>query len=124
MANEFARKLRREMTDAERRLWSKLRYRQIDGFRFRRQHPIGPYVADFVCLEAKLIVEIDGGQHGEAATADTERTRWLNSRGYEVLRFWNNEVNENVAGVLERLRERLRRETPHPNPPPQGGREN
>ncbi len=102
-----ARLLRRNSTDVERRLWHRIREKQIEGFRFRRQRPIGKYIVDFVCLEAKLIVELDGGQHAEHADADTARTEFLESLGYRVVRFWNNEVLENMEGVLERIREAL-----------------
>ena len=89
MPNERARALRKNMTDGERRLWQALRARQVDGMRFRRQHPIGPYIADFVCLERRLIVEVDGGHHTEddQIAHDARRDRWLNAEGYRVLRF-------------------------------------
>lgn len=103
------------------RLWARLRRQQIDGFRFRRQQPIGRYVVDFFCPEAKLIVEVDGGQHAGESDA---RTRWLAGRGYRVIRFWNNDVLRNTDGVVEKIRAVLRAAaTPHPDPPPQGGRE-
>ncbi|MGH6973436.1 MAG: endonuclease domain-containing protein, partial [Stellaceae bacterium] len=122
MASPLARKLRSTPTDAEARLWSRLRRQQIDGFRFRRQQPMGRYVVDFFCPEAKLIVEVDGGQH---ATDSSARTRWLEGSGYRVIRFWNNEVLGNTNSVVEKIHEALRAAgTPHPNPPPQGGREN
>ena len=89
------------MTDAERQVWQVLRLRQIDGHRFRRQVPIGGYIADFVCHEANLIIEIDGGQHDAALPAEIERTRFLEREGYRVLRFWNNEVLTNLEGVYE-----------------------
>jgi len=92
-----ARELREEMTDAERRLWSRLRARGAGG-KFRRQVPIGRFVADFACVEARLIVEIDGGQHAPAA--DASRTRVLESMGWRMLRFWNDEVLRNTEGVL------------------------
>lgn len=86
------------------RLWSRLRRQQIDGFRFRRQQPIGRYVVDFFCPEAKLIVEVDGGQHaGDSGV----RTRWLAGRGYRVIRFWNNDVLRSTDGVAEKIREAL-----------------
>jgi very-short-patch-repair endonuclease len=91
MASPQARFLRRNETDTEKRLWYRLRRQQLNGFRFRRQHPIGPFIVDFVCLSEKLIVELDGGQHAEQITADSERTAWLEGRGYRVLRFWNND---------------------------------
>ncbi len=105
MASPLARRLRATPTDAELRLWSLLRRGELGGFRFRRQHPMGRYVVDFFCAEAKLIIEIDGGQHdGE----DTARQNWLEARGYRVVRFWNNEVLGNTDGVLERILEALR----------------
>ena len=90
------------MTDAERKLWLGLREQQLG---FRRQAPIGRYIVDFVQHRSKLVVELDGGQHAEPAglTSDAERTSWLNSRGYNVLRFWNSDVNDNLAGVLETI---------------------
>jgi very-short-patch-repair endonuclease len=116
MANEFARSLRKYPTNAERKLWARLRQKQFGGFRFRRQQPIGSYVADFFCARAKLIVELDGGQHGKDSHAirDEVRTRWLDSQGYRVLRFWNNEVIQNLNGVLEGIEIALGA-APHPS---------
>jgi very-short-patch-repair endonuclease len=108
------------MTDAERRLWSRLRQRQIAGARFRRQVPIGIYIVDFFCPEHRLIIELDGGQHAADGEKDERRTAWLNSRGYRVMRFWNHEIFEEFDPVLEAIG--LALTTPHPNPPPQGGR--
>jgi adenine-specific DNA-methyltransferase len=102
-----ARKLRRSSTDVERKLWHRIRDKQIEDFRFRRQRPIGKYIVDFVCLDAMLIIEVDGSQHAEAIAADVARTQFLESLGYRVVRFWNNEVIDNVEGVLERVREAL-----------------
>lgn len=102
-----ARLLRKNMTDAEQRIWRALRLRQILGVKFRRQHPIGPYIADFVCIESKLIVEVDGGQHADQAPYDEDRTQWLEAKGYRVLRFWNNDVLGNMEGVLARILEAL-----------------
>ena len=102
-----ARKLRRNSTDVERKLWHRIRDKQIAEFRFRRQRPIGKYIVDFVCLDAQLIVELDGGQHAEDAAYDERRSAFLESLGYRVLRFWNNEVVENISGVLESVREAL-----------------
>jgi len=102
-----ARKLRRNSTDVERKLWHRLRDKQVEGFRFRRQRPIGKYIVDFICLEAKLIVELDGGQHAESTVNDAKRTVFLESLGYRVLRFWNHEVIENIERVLERMCEEL-----------------
>jgi len=99
---QLARRLRRTMTDAERRLWSHLRNRTLCGYKFRRQAPIGPYVADFACMERRLIVEVDGGQHS-ACVADALRTMALQAEGYRVLRFWNNDVLLQTPAVLEQI---------------------
>jgi very-short-patch-repair endonuclease len=127
MPSMRARELRRNTTEAERRLWYQLRRRQIDGFRFRRQVPLGPYIVDFACLSARLVVELDGGQHNEDANIvqDAARTTWLVAQGFHVLRFWNNDVFENMEGVWGTIAAALgmSRITPLPNPPPQGGRE-
>jgi len=105
----LARSLRRVQTPAERVLWNSLRSLQVGGSRFRRQHPIGNYIVDFVNLENKLIVEIDGGQHDENGVRrkDQKRTQWLESEGYRVLRFWNNDVLTNVEGVWLLIQEEL-----------------
>lgn len=110
MANQKARELRDNLTDAERKLWTKIRRKQLEGYRFRRQHPIGPFIVDFVCLEAKLVIEVDGGQHAdpEEARRDVGRTQWLRNEGYRVLRFWNNELLQNSAGVLQTILGNLR----------------
>jgi very-short-patch-repair endonuclease len=97
-----ARKLRQHATDAERKLWRSLRELDIP-FKIRRQHPIGPYIADFAIPAAKLVIEIDGSQHADMADADAERTRALNAQGYRVIRFWNNEVLGNLDGVLRTI---------------------
>jgi very-short-patch-repair endonuclease len=96
----IARKLRAEMTDAERLLWSRLRGRQL-GRAFTRQFQIGGSVADFACRAAKLIIELDGGQHDRLARADAARTQMIEAYGYKVIRYWNSEVMENLDGVLE-----------------------
>jgi len=96
-----ARELRKRSTNAEKKLWSYLRLRQIAGHKFRRQQPIGKYIADFACLEKKLVVEVDGGQHSEPIAYDEDRTMWLESQGYRVLRFWNNEVLKEIEIVLD-----------------------
>ena len=116
MAHAFARSLRKNPTKAERKLWRLLRQKQLAGFRFRRQQPIGPYIADFFCAPAKLIVELDGGQHSvdDRAAYDRARTRWLASRGYRVLRFWNMDVFKHADSVLEGIEIALR-DTPHPS---------
>ena len=100
-----AKALRRNETEAEKRLWRYLRNRGFHDRKFRRQHPIGPYVVDFLCLEEGLVVELDGGQHAIQAKRDEIRTRRLNALGFRVLRFWNNEVFDNTEGVLRRIAE-------------------
>jgi very-short-patch-repair endonuclease len=98
-----ARLLRKNQTDAEQLLWKQLRNRQLYNCKFRRQFPIAPYIADFACLELKLIIELDGGQHANQAHYDDQRTLFLEQRGFKVLRFWNNEVIDNMAGVFESI---------------------
>ncbi len=105
MASILARALRQNSTDAESRLWRHLRGKQIGGVRFRRQQPIEPYIVDFFCPEARLIVEVDGGQHADDSDI---RTRWLESRSYRVIRFWNNDVLSNTDGVLTMILQALR----------------
>ena len=105
-AAKSAKTLRQNSTDAERKLWTRLRDRQLLGFKFVRQQPIGPYIADFACREADLVVELDGGQHAESAR-DVERTEALTQHGYQVMRFWNNDVLTNLEGTLQMLAERL-----------------
>ncbi len=97
--SRHAARLRKEATDAERLLWGSLRNRRLTGHKFRFQATIEPFVADFLCVEARLIIEVDGSQHN--AEVDARRTHFLESRGYRILRFWNNEVLENLDGVLE-----------------------
>jgi len=104
-STQLARHLRKEMTSAERILWSYLRAKQLNGLKFRRQQPIGDYIVDFVCFEKRLIIEVDGGQHAENGDADLRRTQWLNERGYRVIRFWNNEVLNHCSGVLYKIME-------------------
>jgi very-short-patch-repair endonuclease len=95
------------MTDAERALWRHLRMEQVEGFKFRKQAPVGRYVVDFACLEEKLVIEVDGGQHDARRAADEVCTRVLGTQGYRVLRFWNNEVLGNIDGVLDVIRRTL-----------------
>ena len=97
-----AKALRGEMTEAEQRLWFHLRRRQLGGFRFRRQHPVGPFVVDFICIERRLVVEVDGSQHLASAT-DRARDAWLRGRDLRVLRFWNHEVLEHTEQVLSAM---------------------
>ena len=105
MNTSRARALRKNLTDAEQTLWLRLKQCQIAGHKFRRQQPIGAYIVDFVCLEQRLIIELDGGQHAENVAYDEKRTNWLESRGYRVLRFWNNEVISNTDGVVQAIRD-------------------
>ena len=91
------------MTDVETKLWYCLRDRRLQGFKFRRQHAIGPYIVDFYCVTKKMIVEIDGGQHTEQKEYDQERTRYLKKQGCRVIRFWNTDVLKNIEGVLESI---------------------
>jgi len=113
-----ARGLRAGQTDAEQLLWYHLRNRRLQGWKFRRQHEVGPYIADFVCSDAGLIVELDGGQHGDQVIYDERRTLELQLMGYRALRFWNNDVLKNMKGVLEVILEALASPAPHPNPLP------
>ncbi len=108
-----AKLLRRDLTDSEKKLWRLLRSSQINGAKFRRQQPIGRFIADFACHDARLIVEADGGQHANVA-ADERRSDFLRSTGYRVLRFWNNDILGNPEGVLQVIVEALA--TPHPAP--------
>ena len=98
-----ARSLRRDSTDAERLLWRQVRDRRLGGYKFRRQVPIGPYIADFLCVSGRLIIELDGSQHRERTAEDRERTQWLEGAGYRVLRVWNNDVLHNMDRVLEAI---------------------
>ena len=116
-----ARELRKNPTDAERLLWSHLRLWQIDGHKFRRQQPLGKYIVDFVCFEKRLIIELDGGQHAEQLKYDVERDAWLRAQGFSVVRFWNNEVLQNIGSVKETIFNKLE-STPFLSSSPQGGR--
>jgi very-short-patch-repair endonuclease len=116
-----ARRLRKNSTFAERKLWKYLRSRSLGGFKFVRQEPIGPYIADFACREKRLIVEVDGGQHA-TAQRDAIRDRWLSAHRYRVLRFWNNEVLGNIEGVWDVIFAAASAAAPpHPNPLPARG---
>jgi very-short-patch-repair endonuclease len=103
LVNDYARELGNSATDAERRLWQRLRRRQLNGFKFRRQRPVGPYVCDFVCLEAPVVVELDGSQHVTQAPYDANRDAFLRSRGFRVLRFWNGDVLSQPDSVVETI---------------------
>ena len=120
MANlrTLARQLRRNETNAERLLWSKLRGQRLLGLKFRRQTPIGPYIADFVCFERKVVIELDGGHHAEPdpTARDEQRTRWLVEQGFRVLRFWDNQVLRETDAVLERIHQVCERQFSSPSP--------
>ena len=125
MGLDQAKKLRSNLTDAERRLWYRLRAHRFDGNKFKRQVPVGPYVVDFACLGRKLVVEVDGGQHAENLR-DKTRDDYLRTKGFRVLRFWNNDVLTNTQGVLEVILSALE-QSPSPGalrapPSPQGER--
>ena len=115
MTIDRARALRSTMTDAERRLWHHLRRRQLAGWRFRRQHPCGPWIVDFVCLEAKLAIELDGGQHVEREDHDRRRTASLARRGLSVLRYWNDDALLRTQEVLAAIAAALPAEGPRPS---------
>jgi very-short-patch-repair endonuclease len=102
MPSQNARRLRQRSTDAERRMWAALRDRRLMSYKFRRQHPIGSFIADFACTKNLLIIEIDGGQHQRNAV-ETRRTAWLESQGWRVIRFWDNDVLSNTAGVIDAI---------------------
>jgi very-short-patch-repair endonuclease len=115
------------MTDAERAIWRYLRMRQLEGHKFRRQVPIGPYITDFVCLKAMLVIEVDGGQHAATVAYDSRRDDFMRGQGYRILRFWNNEVLANIDGVWDVIASENKNSlscggTPHPYLPPQGGK--
>src|SRR4030065_1400269 len=105
------------MTDAERMLWQALREKQLYGHRFRRQHPIGKYIADFACIERKVVIELDGGQHQDNVAYDEQRTAFLQENGWRVLRFWNNDALNNIEGVLFTIAENLAVPPPSYVPP-------
>ena len=118
---DFARGLRRRQTDAERRIWDRLRDRRLLGVKFSRQVPIGSYIVDFCCREMKLIIELDGGQHAAHVEYDAGRTALLQALGYRVLRFWDNDALANTDGVLQRGAEAMSAARPSPRPSPQRG---
>ena len=113
-----ARRLRQDLTDAERKLWQCLRNRQLEGLKFRRQHPVPPYIVDFVCLSNRMVIELDGSQHTHAV--DASRTRYLQSQGFHVLRFWSNEVLTNPEAVVEAIWNNAVQRTLTPTPLPVG----
>ena len=115
---QLTRQLRSNQTDAEQKMWTALRGRRFFNFKFRRQHSVDASIVDFCCLEARLIIEIDGGQHAQQRFQDQRRTQRLNRQGYQVLRFWNHEVLTDIDSILEKIR--LTLEVPHPSPLPKG----
>jgi very-short-patch-repair endonuclease len=123
MANERARQLRSNRTEAERQLWRQLRELKLAGFKFRQQVPIDYFIVDFACLSERLIVEVDGGTHSTDAELerDARRERYLQEQGFRVLRFWNSDVMQNMEGVMDTIVAALH--TPTPDPSPQGGGE-
>ena len=119
----YARRLRQSQTEAERKLWVRVRDRGLGGLKFPRQHSIGPFIADFCCTEAKVIVELDGGHHALKKESDTARTKFLEAHGYRVLRFWDNEVLSSIDSVLQRILSTLGvGHGPSPYPLPKGER--
>jgi very-short-patch-repair endonuclease len=123
---QTARRLQRDQTDAERILWFRLRDRRLGGWKFRRQMSLNGFVVDFCCPDAKLIIELDGGQHVNHKAEDSRRSEDLETSGYLVLRFWNNDVFQNLDGVLEEILKTISQqmiEPPHPAPLPFGERE-
>ena len=117
----YSRQLRKNQTDAEQRLWFLLRSGRFCCYKFRRQHPIGSFIVDFCCIDRRLIIELDGGQHVVQMKQDVKRTLYLSAEGYRVLRFWDNEVLKEIESVLKVILSAL--SNPHPTPlPPSGGR--
>jgi len=116
----LAKSLRKRQTDAGKLLWWHLRSKQSDGLKFRRQEPIGPFIADFVCFEKRLVIELDGGQHAVEKEKDRQREGWLHKEGFRILRFWNTEVLQNIEGVVEIIRRACLRRPPL-TPPIKGG---
>jgi very-short-patch-repair endonuclease len=124
VTRQLARALRRRMTDAERLLWRHLRNRELGGWKFRRQYPVGPFIVDFICVEKNIVIEVDGGQHAENEELDLQRSAYLNKMGYRVLRFWNNEVLQETEAVLTAIFAILangKQNSPSPQPSPPSG---
>lgn len=120
----FARKLRKSETDAERKIWQQLRSRSLNGAKFRRQHPIGPYVVDFICINEKLIIELDGSQHQQQQDYDAQRTAFLEQAGYRVLRFWDDDALSRTEDVMQAIFDALGSPSPEPSPRKNAGRGN
>ena len=118
---KYARKLRRNSTRAEALLWRRLKAGQLDGIKIRRQQPIGNFIVDFVSFEKRIVIELDGGQHAITKSRDNDRDRWLVDKGFITMRFWNNDVFENLDGVLAVIRQKcIARTSPSPDPSRQG----
>ena len=124
MTRQLAKALRKRLTDAERLLWRHLRNRELGGWKFRRQYPVGPFIVDFICVEKNLVIEVDGGQHAENEESDLQRSAFLNKMGYRIFRFWNNQVLQETEGVLEAIFAILaegKQNSPSPQPSPPSG---
>jgi len=115
---EHAHSLRRSVTDAEHKLWQRLRAGQLNGFKFRRQHPVPPYIVDFACLKARIAIELDGSQHGDEQ--DATRTRFVEAQGFKVVRFWDNDVLRHTDAVLDAILSAVENRTLTPTPLPEG----
>ena len=113
--------LRKSATEAEKLLWRRIRMWQVESYKFRRQQPLGIYIVDFVCLEIRVVIELDGGQHAEQSDYDSTRDTWLRDQGFTVLRFWNHEVLKSIDDVTEKIFQTVKN-TPFLSPSPQGGR--
>ena len=124
MTRLLARALRKRMTDTERLLWRHLRNRELGGWKFRRQYPVGSFIVDFICVEKNVVIEVDGGQHAENEELDLQRSAYLNKMGYQVVRFWNNQVLQETEAVLEAIFAILangKQNSPSPQPSPPSG---
>lgn len=121
MLQQFARNLRHRQTDAEQKLWSHLRNRQLHGYKFRRQHPISTYIVDFVCIDRKLVIELDGGTHITRSAKDSDKTRYLQHMGFKVLRYRNEELLAHMNEVLTDIAKNLDIRTPHSSLSPKRG---
>ena len=118
---KYARRLRKDITDTENEMWKHLRNRHLMGMKFRRQYPIGKYILDFACVEKKVGIELDGGQHAIMQAKDRERDLFLKDKGYSIIRVWNNESLKNTEAILGYIVYELNKKCPHPDPLPQAG---
>jgi len=118
---KYARRLRKDITDTENEMWKHLRNRHLMGMKFRRQYPIGKYILDFACVEKKVGIELDGGQHAIMQAKDRERDLFLKDKGYSIIRVWNNESLKNTEAILGYIVYELNKKRPHPDPLPQAG---